>query len=266
MRTIEELFGRPKCLIGVVHLMPLPGSPGWGGSMKEIIDQAVSDARTLEDAGFDGMILENFGDAPFARGFAGRGAVAGMASVGACVADAVELPLGINVLRSDGRSAVAIAAAVGGRFIRVNVHVGAAVTDQGIIEGDAMATMLDVRDMAPGLAVFADVLVKHAVPLGGGTIEQAAADAVRRGGASALIVTGAATGAPASLGELERVKAAVPEAPVFVGSGVTLDTISRILKAADGIIIGSAIMSDGKAAGPIDRERALAIIGASRTG
>ncbi len=265
MKMIDELFGRPKCLIGVAHLMPLPGSPGWGGSMKEVVDRAVSDARILEAAGFDGMILENFGDAPFARGFAGRGAVAGMASVGACVADAVELPLGINVLRSDGRSAVAIAAAVGARFIRVNVHVGAAVTDQGIIEGDAMATMLDVRNMIPGLAVFADVFVKHAVPLSGGTMEQAAADAVRRGGAAALIVTGAATGAPASQSELERVKAAVPEAPVLVGSGVTVDTISRILRAADGIIIGSAVMSDGRAGGPVDRDRALAIVGASRT-
>jgi membrane complex biogenesis BtpA family protein len=260
---IEELFGRPKCLIGVVHLMALPGSPGWGGAMKEIVDRAVSDARALEGAGFDGIILENFGDAPFARGFAGRGAVAGMASVGGRVADAVKVPLGINVLRSDGRSAVAIAAAVGARFIRVNVHVGAAVTDQGIIEGDAMATMLDVRDLTPGLAVFADVFVKHAVPLGSGTIEQAAADAVRRGGASALIVTGAATGAPASLDELERVKAAVPEAPVLVGSGVTIDTISEILSAADGVIIGSATMNGGRAGGPVDRERALAIVGAS---
>ena len=129
----------------------------------------------------------------------------------------------------------------------------------------SMATMLDVRDLTPGLAVFADVFVKHAVPLGGGTIEQAAADAVRRGGASALIVTGTATGAPASLVELERVKAAVPEAPVFIGSGVTIDTISQILGAADGIIVGSATMSGGKAGGPVDRERALAIVGASRT-
>jgi membrane complex biogenesis BtpA family protein len=259
MDFIERLVGESPVLIGVVHLAPLPGSPGWARDMRSVADRAVADAIALEKAGFDAAILENFGDAPYARGFAGRGAVAGLAAVGAAVAAEVGLPLGVNVLRNDALSAVSVAAAIGARFIRVNVHVGAAVTDQGIVQGRAMGTMRAIRDEAPGLAVLADVFVKHAVPLGGATLERAARDTFERGLASALIVTGEATGAPASLDDVSRVKKAVPEAPVLVGSGATPETAPRIIEVADGIIAGSAIMEGGSAGRPIDPDRALAL-------
>jgi membrane complex biogenesis BtpA family protein len=264
MAVLETIFGRQKALIGVVHLESLPGSPGWGRDAGAVVERALADARAIEEAGFDGLILENFGDAPFARAFAGRGAVAGLAAAGAMVAEAVDLPVGVNVLRSDGRSAVAVAAAIGGRFIRVNVHTGAAVTDQGIIQGEAMETMLSVRDMSPGLAVFADVFVKHAAPLGDISLEQSAKDAVERGLASALIVTGEATGSPAASEHLIRVKAAVPGTPVLVGSGVTAETAGAVLGEADGIIVGSAIMESGRAANPIDPGRAKTFAEAAR--
>jgi hypothetical protein len=166
MGVIESVFGRSEALIGVVHLEPLPGSCGWKGDMAAVVSRALEDATAIEASGFDGIILENFGDAPFSRTFAGRGAVAAMSAVGALVAENTSLPLGINVLRSDALSAVAVAAAVGARFIRVNVHVGAAATDQGIIQGNARETLLAIAREAPGLRVFADVFVKHAKPLG----------------------------------------------------------------------------------------------------
>ena len=108
MDFLRDVFDRPSVLIGVVHLMPLPGSPRWDGSMGAVLERALSDAHGLEDAGFDGIILENFGDVPFARDFAGRGAVAAMGAVGSRVADAVSVPLGVNVLRNDSLSAVAV--------------------------------------------------------------------------------------------------------------------------------------------------------------
>jgi membrane complex biogenesis BtpA family protein len=259
VEIMKRLFGSTKALIGVVHLLPLPGSPGWGSDIQAVLERATADAAALRDAGFDGAVLENYGDVPYARGFAGRGAVAGLAAVGSAVARAVSLPLGVNVLRNDAVSAVSVAAAIGARFIRVNVHVGAAVTDQGIVQGDAMETMRAIRDQAPGLEVFADVFVKHAAPLGGISIERAARDAYERGLASALIVTGEATGLPTSLDDVSRVKEAVPEAPVLVGSGVTPDTAPGVLAVADGIIAGSSVMVGGRAGGPIDPQRALAL-------
>lgn len=264
MSALQDLFGRPKCLIAVVHLPALPGSPRWEGDPREVARRAVEDATAARDAGFDGVILENFGDAPYSRDFAGRGAVAGLAAAAARVIDSVELPLGINVLRSDALSAVAVSAAVGAAFVRVNVHTGAAVTDQGLIQGDAMSTMMAVRDQAPGLKVFCDVLVKHASNLGVTGIERAAEDTFKRGLASALIVTGDATGAPASLDDVRRIKRVLPEAPIIVGSGVTAETAAGVLDEADGIIVGSAVMKGGSAANPIDPERATTFVKAAR--
>ena len=264
MGALEEVFGRPKSLIGVVHLEPLPGSSGWDGDMPRVVGRALDDAAALEAAGFDGIILENFGDAPFSRGFAGRGAVAAMAAIGSLVQEKTSRPLGINVLRSDALSAVAVAAAVGARFIRVNVHIGAAATDQGIIQGDARETLLSIRNISPGLKVFADVFVKHAKPLGSDSIEQAAAELVERGKAAALIVTGDMTGSPGSPEELARVRAAVPGTPVVVGSGVTAETVADVLGRCDAVIIGSYVMEGGRAANAIDPARAAAFVRAAR--
>lgn len=259
-----DVFGVDKPIIGVIHLMPLPGSPRWGGDVEEVLSGAERDARALRDAGFDGLIVENFGDAPFARDFAGRGAVAGMAAAGERVARAVELPLGVNVLRNDALSAVAVAAATGARFIRVNVHVGAAVCDQGIVQSDAMATMRAVRDMIPGLRVLADVGVKHAARLGDGDMEEEARDAVGRGLASGLIVTGRATGSPTSPEDVEKVRSAVPGTDVLVGSGARLESVHEILMGCDGIIVGSAVMEGGRPGGPIEAARAKALVAAAR--
>jgi membrane complex biogenesis BtpA family protein len=263
MDFTEKVFGCPRPLIGVIHVLPLPGSPRWSGDMDAVVGRASADAKALSDAGFDGVIVENYGDAPFARGFSGRGAVAGLAVVGARVRDASRLPVGVNVLRNDALSAVAVAAAIGGRFIRVNVHVGAAVTDQGIVQGDAMETMRSIREMAPGLGVVADVLVKHSLPLVDAGLAEVARDTVERGLANALIVTGPATGAPASMDDLSTVKAAVPDVPVFIGSGVTADTVRAVLERADGIIVGSSIMESGEAGGAVDPARARTLVSAA---
>jgi uncharacterized protein len=263
--TLEPIFGKERPLIAVVHLLPLPGSSGWQGDMGAVTKRAIGDAESIEQAGFDGVILENFGDAPFARGFAGRSAVAGMAAVGARVAERVRLPIGINVLRSDALSAVAVAASIGARYIRVNVHIGAAVTDQGIIQGNARETLQLIRDVGAEIAVFADVFVKHAKPLGDFSIEESSAELVERGKARALIVTGDMTGSPVSLEQVRRVKSAVPGTPVVAGSGVDERTVAETLRTADAVIVGSSIMQGGRAANAIDPERARAFVRAART-
>ena len=266
MGFVQDVVSVPKALIGVVHVRPLPGSPRWGGDMRDVIESACEDASALAAAGFDALILENFGDAPFHREFAGRGAVAGLAAVGARVAELVQIPLGINVLRNDALSAVAVAAAVGARFIRVNVHVGAAVCDQGVVQGSAMATMMAVRDMAPELRVLADVHVKHASPLGGRGIGEEAADAVERALASAVIVTGASTGADTPLDDVAAVREAVPGTEVLVGSGVRKETVASALEMAEGVIVGSSLMEGGLSGNRIDATRARELVQAARTG
>ena len=169
-------FKRGKLLIGVIHLPPLPGSPRYNGKFQPILDRAVADARAYEKGGAHALIIENFGDAPFTNGSVEAETIAAMARAGAAVCDSVKLPLGYNVLRNDARAALGLAAACGGSFIRVNVHTGAMLTDQGIIQGQAYDTLRRKKNLCPSAQILADVHVKHAVPLGDWSLEDAARD------------------------------------------------------------------------------------------
>ena len=246
-------------LIGVIHLKPLPGSPHWGGSFDAIVKSAMADARAFERGGADVLVIENFGDVPFTKSAVPPETVAAMAVAGAAVRAVVKLPLGFNVLRNDPHSALALCAACGGSFIRVNVHTGAMVTDQGLIEGNAFETVRLLQRLAPGAEIFADVLVKHACPLGDLPIEIAARDTVERGLASVLIVSGTGTGVATEIDDVRRVRAACPETPILLGSGVTAANVGGYLEFANGFIVGTSVKRGGDVAKPVDERRVDAL-------
>jgi membrane complex biogenesis BtpA family protein len=262
---MKALFSRaPKLLIGVVHLRPLPGSPRWHGDLRDVIRLAVADARAYERGGAHAVFIENFGDVPFTKTNVGPETVAAMTAAGCAVHDAVKLPLGFNVLRNDARAALALCAACGGSFIRVNIHTGAMLTDQGLIEGDAFATVRYRDRISHDAGIFADVHVKHAVPLGDWTIEDSAHDTVERGLADALIVSGVGTGQAADIEDVERVRRACPKTKLLLGSGVTTANVQDYLRFADGVIVGSSLKHDGKLANPVDPKRVAALVKAMR--
>jgi membrane complex biogenesis BtpA family protein len=248
-----------KIFFGVVHLKPLPGAPRHRASMAEIIDAAVADAVAYERGGAHGIIIENFGDVPFTKGSVAPETVAAMSAAGCAVRAAVKLPIGFNVLRNDARTALALCGVCGGDYIRVNVHSGAMLTDQGLIEGDAYHTVRERERIAPGAQIFCDVHVKHAVPLGDWSLEDAANDTVERGLADALIVSGVGTGRAADLDDVKRVRKACPHAKILLGSGVTLENVKTFLQVADGVIVGSSLKLNGKLANPVDVKRVAAL-------
>lgn len=258
---MKSLFSRaPKLLIGVVHLRPLPGAPRFSGSLREIIDAAVADALAYECGGAHAVFIENFGDVPFTKSSVPPETIAAMTAAGCAVRAAVQLPIGFNVLRNDAQAALALCAACDGSFIRVNIHTGAMLTDQGLIEGDAYHTLRYRGRVAPGAEIFADVHVKHAVPLGDWTIEDSAHDTVERGLADALIVSGVGTGQAADIADVERVRRACPGAKLLLGSGVNAANVQTYLRFADGVIVGSSLKRDGKLANPVDPKRVAALV------
>jgi membrane complex biogenesis BtpA family protein len=231
-----------RAVFGMVHLGALPGSPQFS-SLDDVRERALHDASALRDGGCDGFVVENFGDRPFTRGRVEAETVAAMTRVITEIAGAVRLPFGVNVLRNDALSALAIAAATGASFIRINVHTGAMLTDQGIIEGDAYTTLRKRAALAPDVLIFADHLVKHATPLADVDPVQSARDLRLRGLADALIVTGAETGAAADPARLHTLREAV-DAPLLVGSGLHAAN-ARAFGDADGAIVGTAMQRDG---------------------
>lgn len=253
-------------LVGVIHLPPLPGSPRASVTASECAAAAAADARLLAAAGFELAIVENFGDIPFYAGRVPAITVAAMTLCAAAVREACPaLPIGLNVLRNDAESALDVAAVVGAACIRINVHVGARVTDQGIVEGRAAETLRRRRALgASGVQIWADVDVKHSAPLAARPLGQEAEDTARRGMADALLVTGDGTGKAADLSKVARVAEAAPGTPVFVASGGTVESLPAIAGVAHGVIVGSALREGGVAGAPIDAARAHAFAEAFR--
>jgi hypothetical protein len=261
---LYQLFKTRSPIIGVVHLLPLPTSPRWGGSLKAVIDRAEQEAAALASGGVDGMIVENFFDAPFTKNQVDPVVVSAMTMVVQRIQNLVTLPVGLNVLRNDGKSAMAIASCVQAQFIRVNVLTGVMATDQGLIEGEAHQLLRYRRELGSDVKILADVLVKHARPLSSPNLTVAVKDTIERGLADGVILSGWATGSPPNLEDLELACGAAAGTPVFIGSGANWENIDTLMQAADGVIVSSSLKRHGRIDQPIDPIRVSQFVEAAR--
>ncbi|MFC4448751.1 BtpA/SgcQ family protein [Halorussus aquaticus] len=268
MTTADAPIDAEKPIVGMVHLPPLPGAPKFSGNFEEVLEAALRDARRLEDGGVDALMLENFGDAPFYPEDVPKHVVASMTRVAAAIREAVDLPMGINVLRNDADAALSVAAAVEAALVRVNVHVGARVTDQGVIEGRAHETVRLRERLDSDVAILADLDVKHSAPLAERPLDaEAVAEPVERGFAEGVVVSGAGTGHEVSGDHLRAAVSARDEAgldaPIFVGSGTTVENVAEILGVADGAIVGTALKEGGETTNPVSEERVRKLVEAA---
>jgi membrane complex biogenesis BtpA family protein len=217
-----------------------------------VIDRAEQEAVALASGGVDGIIVENFFDAPFTKDQVDPAITSAISLIVQRLMAMVTLPIGINVLRNDAQSAMAIATCTQAQFIRVNVLTGVMATDQGLIEGRAHELLRYRRELGSDVKIFADVLVKHARSLSSPNLTVAVEDTIERGLADAVILSGWATGSPPTLEDLELAKAAADSTPVFIGSGADWSNISTLMQSADGVIACSSLKRHGRRHQPVD--------------
>jgi membrane complex biogenesis BtpA family protein len=261
---LNQIFPAKNPIIGVVHLLPLPTSARWGGSLKAVIERAEQEATALAAGGIDGIIVENFFDAPFTKDQVNPAVISAMTLIVDRLMNLVVVPVGLNLLRNDAKGALAIASCVNAQFIRVNVLNGIMATDQGLIEGNAHEILRFRRELGSDIAIFADVLVKHARPLGTPNLTTAVQDTIERSLADAVILSGWATGSPPTLEDLELATAAAKGTPVLIGSGANWDNIGQLMQAADGAIVASSLKRRGIINETIDPIRVAQFIEAAR--
>jgi membrane complex biogenesis BtpA family protein len=256
--TLRAIFGETPVVIGVVHLRALPGSPEYRGeSLEEIFGLAVEEARRYARGGVHGLIVENHGDIPFSKPEdLGPETAAVMAVAADRIKQQVDLPIGINVLANGAITAMAVAQAGGGRFVRINQWANAYVANEGIIEGPA-AKVARYRSFlrAHDIKVFADVHVKH----GSHAIvaDRSLAELTRDAeffDADVVIATGQRTGGATELDELRSIKEST-QLPVLVGSGVTEENVAEILTLADGVIVATSLKQEGVWWTPVSEDK-----------
>jgi hypothetical protein len=242
--------------IGVVHLQPLPGTPK-GSDFHSVLNRAVFDAKQLFESGVGSCIVENFGDAPFRAQNVDAHVVAFMTKIITEIQCNTDLEIGINVLRNDATAALAIASACDGDFIRVNVHTGSSWTDQGLIEGNAYHTLMYRNQILKNqsVAIAADIFVKHASPAGNPDIIQVAKDTILRGQADHLILTGAETGSITDVDMVQKIRMALPNASIWIGSGLNPNNVRTFIPFSNAGIVGSYFHRDGNLTEPLDMSR-----------
>jgi hypothetical protein len=252
--AFHDLFPTLKPLIACIHLMPLPGSPRYGGTMRDVYHTALAEAEIFSHYPIDALIVENFRDMPFYPGRLPAETIAALSAVTRELVNTVHLPIGVNALRNDAQSALAIATAAAADFIRVNVHMNAVVADQGIVQGESHATLRLRAALRSEVLIFADVGVKHATPLGGRGLALETQDVTERGLADAVIVSGELTGAETRVEDVEIVRQNT-SLPVLIGSGATPDNLPNVYAQVDGLIVGSYFKMAGRADNLVEEAR-----------
>ena len=268
-RLLRMMDEGVKPVIGVVHLPPLPGSPGWHGEgIDSILGRVEHDTRALLEGGVDAIIVENYGDAPYsvrvwepetiaAFTLAARRAVEIAREYGA--------PVGLSLLRNSAPEAVAVAAVIGAEFIRSNAFCEPRASPEGILEPVARETLLKAHMLGWRGAILADVDVKHSLPLGEGYDPRLAArEALHRCKPDALIVSGARTGEAPEPGYVAAIREAVPRARLVLGSGATPENIRLYWRLVDAFIIGTYFKRDGVTVNPVDKVRVERLMGLVR--
>ena len=266
LKSLKEMFGVEKPIIGMIHLLPLPGAPGYDSyGMEAVIEHALRDAETLVSGGVDGLIVENMWDLPYYVGMeVPPEGMTAQAVAARAIVEAVEVPVGINVIHNGGRVTLAIAVAAGADFIRVCLLTGARVWDTGEFDRGCAAELLRWRKNlgAEHIKIFADVDKKHSVAFPG--IDLAThIEWTEFYLADALIVSGKMTGAAPELEKVRRARELTTR-PILMGSGTTADNIAQFLQYADGAIVGTALKVDGVAENPVDVERVKRYVEAVR--
>lgn len=277
-----SLFGTCKPLIGVVHLPPLPGSPGYmkksypsgigrKWSIDEIYDYAKSEAKKYEEAGFDAVIVENYGDKPYTIR-ASKGQVAAMTGITRELVKALSIPVGVSLLRNSPYEAVYIAIVAGAKFVRVNNLCEYRVSPEGLLEpamrelARAVSELDLYNELDKGaFEVLADIDVKHSWPLVQGyDVSEAARECLDRAGVpvAALVATGPRTGVPPRKEYLDSLKSTLQSmrTRLMIGSGITPDNVTEYWKYSDGFIVGTSVKLGGDTENVVSIDKAKRLV------
>ena len=255
-RNFERVFGDIKPVIGMVHLAALPGSPLYDRErgLDGIVEAAAKDLEALQAADFDAVMFGNENDRPYELEV-DTASTAAMAYVIGQLKDRITVPFGVNVLW-DPMSSVALAAATGAQFVR-EIFTGAYASDMGLWTPDAGKAMRYRDRLGRGdLAMLYNVSAEFAHSLDRRALPDRARSAVFSSLPDAVLVSGQITGEAAALSDLEAVMAVLPDTPVLANTGVKHDTVTDVLKVADGCIVGSSLKVGGDTWNPVDPERA----------
>jgi uncharacterized protein len=259
MSVLERIFGTQRPLIAMCHLHALPGRPRHDAAagIDGIVERLAGDVAALQDAGVDGLLFCNEHDIPYQLRV-GHEAVAAMAAAVGRLRGDLRLPFGVDLLWDPG-AALAVARATGAAFVR-EVFTGVYESDMGLM-APSLGELAAYRHAigADDVALFTNLTPEFSRSVSGRPVAERARSAAFLG-VDALLVSGQMAGVSAELDDLREAKDAAPAVPVLANTGVTEENLGRILKVADGVIVGTSLKVDRMIWNPVDPDRARRLV------
>ena len=258
-QSFTVTFGTEKPIVGMVHLPPLPGSPEYDqdGGIAKILERATEDARRLEAGGIDALQIENQFDKPFLLPEdIGHEVISIVTAAAMEVTRVTSLPMGINIHLNGANQALAVALAVGARWIRIFSLANAYISTSGYVQAAGPKLLRYRRAIdAEHILILGDFHVKHGshVLIADRPLVEQALDA-EEAGADVVVSTGFKTGVPPDAESIKAVRSSV-SVPVFLGSGLSRENAESLLPVIDGAIVGSTFKEEGIITRPVDTDR-----------
>lgn len=242
-----ESLGNKKVILGLVHLLPLPGTPFYEeGNAERSLDKAVADAVALYEGGADGCLVQTVDrvypvgeEVDYAR-------LAAMSVIVNAVSEATgpDFQVGVQIMWNALKASLAVAHVCGGSFLRCTAFVGSTMTPAGIAEADPIGFHAYRRQIgANDISLIAEVDSMHFQWLHGEQTAAEVADLAVRAGAHAVEVAQADEAANAQL--IDQLKEAHPELPIILGGFTNHENAARRLAHADGAFVGSCFQTGG---------------------
>jgi membrane complex biogenesis BtpA family protein len=251
----EEVFGVYKPIIGMCHLLSLPGDPYYDRSqgIEDVIDWARKDLHSLQNGGVDAVMFSNEFSMPYLTQVHPV-TVACMARIIGELMSEIRIPFGVDVLW-DPNASLDLAAATGAQFVR-EIFSGVYASDFGLWNPNCGEIVRHQHAIsAEGVKLLFNIVPEGAQYLGIRDIAGIAKSTVFNHRPDALCVSGLTAGVQTDTSLLRRVKQAVPDTVVLANTGVCLDNVAEQLGIADGAVVGTTFKVDGKFENRLDEQR-----------
>lgn len=252
---LREDLAVDRPVIGMCHLPPLPGDPGYRSEdrVEDIVTYARAEVAALQEGGIDAVLISNEFSLPYLTRTEPITAITMARIIGELRAD-LSVPFGVNVLW-DGIASLDLAAATGAVFVR-EIFTGVYASDFGLWDTDVGAAARHrQRIQAGGVRMLYNVVPEGATYLADRDLARLTRSTVFNARPDGICVSGLTAGSETSIEQLRTVKDAAGDTPVFVNTGVTPATVAESLGIADGAIVGTYLKEDGRFENRVDVRR-----------
>ncbi len=235
-----------KSILGLIHLVPLPGTPHYEpGNVERALEKALFDAHALHDGGADGGLIQ-----PTDRTYpVGEEVDPARLAAFASIVSAVrkDLPstfeLGVQILWNATRASLGVAFACGASFVRSANFIGSSHSLYGPVHSDPVRFLNYVNQLgAHDVSLVAEIQSMHYKSLENTSLAKLAETAYRTGAHAVEI---AEPDQAKCLEMVSEIREAVPDLPIMLGGHTNHANAEVLLSAADGAFVGTCFQPEG---------------------